>query len=627
MSPARLAAAAFAAVCLSSFAQGPSPPLRDAWPGVITLYVDATDLDHRVMRVQETIPASAGKLRLAYPQWIPGHHGPTAQANAIAGLVFRAAGRELAWRRDPADVFAYEIDVPSDASEVYVRFDFLSPLPGSQGRVVMTPTLAAVDWEDLVLYPAHAKSDGIQVRPSVKFPPGWQAASSLRPDSRDGQILGYPQVTLTELVDSPVWAGSFKKRVDLEVPDVPDVAMDIFGDMPDRLRDEPSHGEGLRAMVEQAHKALGGPYFQHYDFLFALDEEASPVALEHLSSTEIRLDPEFFTRWKSFAPSRRVIAHELVHSWIGKKHRPAGLATANFNVPMGGTLLWVYEGETDFWSYVLTGRSHLLDAEQQMDSIARAAAIVDGRVGRSWRNLQDTTTDPIIGYNGRARSWSSWQRGFDYYTESVFLWMEVDARLRTLTHGERSMDDFARSFHGTLASPGIVTFTEHDVVAALEAVAPGDWGPWLRERLDSKTRAPAAEALRAAGWKVVYTDTPGQYLDDIDSENKGADFSFSLGLATGKDDVITFVQWGGPAFRAGLATGGKLLAVNGHAYKKGILKAAIVQAKAGTPIALIVKEGEAYRVVGVSYAGGLRYPHLERIDGAPDLLSKLLEPR
>ena len=94
-----------AAACIPAFADTP-----------ITLQVDATDLDHRVMHVRETIPASPGKLRLAYPQWIPGHHGPTAEANSIAGVVFRVGGRALAWGRDPADVFAYEIEVPAGAS-------------------------------------------------------------------------------------------------------------------------------------------------------------------------------------------------------------------------------------------------------------------------------------------------------------------------------------------------------------------------------------------------------------------------------------------------------------------------------------------------------------------------------
>lgn len=628
MKPARLFAA-LAAAAVPVFAQHTAPALRDAYPGVIALDVDATDLDHRVMRVHERIPVTAGHLRLAYPQWIPGHHGPTAQANLIAGLVIRANGRELAWHRDPADVFVFEVDVPEGAKELDATFQYLSPLPGAQGRVVMTQTLVSIDWENLVLYPADVKSIGVLVRPSATVPRGWHSASSLRPSPANGaETVSYPPVTLTELVDSPLWAGANWSRMELTDQYNAPTAMEIFADMPGHLRYEPEHADALRRMVDQTYKALGKPDYPHYDFLIALDSEFSPIGLEHLASTEIRLDPEFFTRWKSLAPARRVISHEFVHSWIGKKHRPADLATGNYNVPMGDTLLWVYEGETDFWSYVIPGRSNLFDHEQELDSIARTASYVDGRTGRSWRNLQDTTNDPVIGYNGRARSWAGWQRGFDYYAESVFLWMEADARLRTLTGGAKSMDDFAHSFHGSLTAPGIVTYTESDVDAALEAVAPGNWHAWLRERLDSKTRKPAEEALHAGGWKVVYTETQGKYLEDIDSESKGADFSWSIGLSTGRDDTINYVQWDGPAFRAGLATGGKLLAVNGHSYKKRTLNAAIAEAKVSKkPIALLVKEGDIYRTVDVAYSGGLRYPHLERIEGTPDLLSKLLEPR
>jgi len=617
MKPARLAAAAFAAVSLSCFAQTP-----------IALEVDATDLDHRVMHVRESIPAAPGRLRLAYPQWIPGHHGPTASAASIAGIVFRANGRELEWRRDPRDVFAFEVDVPQGASGVEAAFDFLSPLPGGQGRVVMTDALVAIDWEDLVLYPADASSEAIVVSASARIPREWSTASALRGATRGAGAISFAPVTLTRLVDSPLWAGSHLQRYEMAGLPGPAVAMDLFGDLPSHAEAKPENVDALRDMVAQAYKALGSPYFEHYDFLIATSKEFSPIALEHLASTEIRLDPEFFTRWKSFSASRYVITHEFVHSWIGKKHRPADLATANFNRPMGDALLWVYEGETDFWAYVLTGRSGLLDPEQELDAIARAAAYVDSRAGRSWRNLQDTTNDPVISADGRARSWASWQRGFDYYAESVFLWMEVDARLRTLTHGAKSMDDFARTFHGSLTDPGIVTYREADVVQALESVAPGNWQAWLRERLDSKARTPAGEALRAAGWRVVYTDTAGQYLDDIDSANEGADFSQSIGFSLGKDDTISFVQLNGAAFRAGLATGGKLLAVNGRSYKKSLLKEAITAAKdSGSSVALLVKEGDSYRTVDVPYHAGLRYPHLERIEGAPVLLSKLLEAR
>jgi len=378
--------------------------------------------------------------------------------------------------------------------------------------------------------------------------------------------------------------------------------------------------------VQQTYKAFGAPYYKHYDFLVALSEPFSRIGLEHLSSTEIREPPHLFTEWKTLAAQRTVLSHEFVHSWIGKKHRPADLATPNFNVPMGDTLLWVYEGETDYWTYVLARRGNLLSREQAFDAIARTAAYVDSRNGREWRNLQDTTNDPVMA-GERARAWTGWQRNFDYYAESVFLWMEVDARLREATHDAKSMNDFARTFHGGLKGEGVVTYTFDDVANALNALSPSDWKSFLRERLDSKIRHPAAEALRAAGWRLVYTDKPSEFSRDADREEKRADFQYSLGFTVGRDDDISSVEWEGPAFRAGLPAHGKLLAVNGYAYKEQGLKQAITAAKAsGEPIVLLVTYEDYYRTVTVPYTGGLRYPHLERIEDMPDRLSAILAP-
>ncbi len=88
------------------------------------------------------------------------------------------------------------------------------------------------------------------------------------------------------------------------------------------------------------------------------------------------------------------------------------------------------------------------------------------------------------------------------------------------------------------------------------------------------------------------------------------------------------MQWDGPAFKAGLAVGGKLLAVNGIAYDADRLKEAIGAAKkGGPPLSLLVKSGDHYRTVDIDYHGGLRYPRLERIDGTPDLLSAIYAPK
>ena len=87
-------------------------------------------------------------------------------------------------------------------------------------------------------------------------------------------------------------------------------------------------------------------------------------------------------------------------------------------------------------------------------------------------------------------------------------------------------------------------------------------------------------------------------------------------------------MWDGPAFKAGLAIGGKVLAVNGLAYDPDGLKRAITEAKTGRePITLLVQTGDRFRMVPIDYHAGLRYPRLERIEGTPDRLSAILSPR
>ena len=625
MNIARLLFASIA-IAATAYAQGPAPSFRDAYPGVISLAVDATDLDRHVFRVKETIPVAAGPLRLLYPQWIPGHHAPTGRITLLTGLKLAAGGGELTWHRDPRDVYAFDVTVPHGVDTLEATFEFLSPLTDAQGRVNVTPQIVALDWIDVLLYPAGVRTDGIRMQASVRFPRDWTLATSLAPEGRADDMIRFAPVSLTELADSPAWAGRNVKKLDLDPGAAAPVSFDLVAESPASLEPSDEHVAPLRELVQQAYKVFGTHYYRHYDFLIALSEPFSRIGLEHLQSTEIQEPPHFFTDWKTLPQTRTVLSHEFVHSWIGKKHRPADLATPNYNVPMGDTLLWVYEGETDYWTYVLASRSGLLTREQTLDAIARAAAWVDAQNGREWRNLQDTTNEPVMARD-RDRAWTGWQRSFDYYGESVFLWMEVDARLREMTHDAKSMNDFARTFHGSLKGDGIATFTFDDVAGALHALAPDDWKSFLRERLDSKIRHPAAEALRAAGWRLVYSEKPSEFSKDADREEKRADFQYSLGFTVGRDDEVASVAWDGPAFRAGLAAHAKLLAVNGYAYKQQRLEQAITAAKAsGEPIALLLKYEDYYKTVTVPYTGGLRYPHLERIDDMPDRLGAILAP-
>ncbi len=451
-------------------ADAATPRDRD-YPGVIELRVDARDVERRLYRVEESLPVAPGRITLLYPQWLPGNHAPRGLVEQLGGLTITGNGRPLTWRRDPLDVYAFHVTVPAGVQRIDVAFDVATPQAADQGRIVMTSRLLGLQWNQVVLYPDGYYARRIPVAARVRLPQGWQHASALDRAS-DTDADGWVQfgvVPLEQLVDSPLFAGPHGGRFDLTPPGAPPVRLDVFADNPADIAVSPAQLASYRAMVREASAALGPPRFDRYDFLLALTESLGGIGLEHHRSSENTHAPAHFRSWDEDVGSRDKLAHEFSHSWNGKYRRPARLWTPSYNVPMQDDLLWVYEGLTQYYGFVLTARAGLWSESFAKATLATVAATYDRRrPGRSWRPLVDTTHQPIVTPR-RPLSWTSWQRTEDYYSEAALVWLEIDMRLRELTGGARSLDDFARAFFARRPDQGWVsTYELSDVVSGLE---------------------------------------------------------------------------------------------------------------------------------------------------------------
>jgi len=630
--------AALLVVLTHTAATAQTPPPRDTpYPGVLTLQVDATDLDRRIFRIRETVPVVPGPLRLYYPKWLPGNHGPTGRIGELGGLKISAGGQPIQWKRDPLDVYAFTLDVPAGASTLEIEFQQLSPADRESGRVVMTPEMLNVQWNAVLLYPAGHYDSRITVKPSLRLPEGWTFGSALEAASQKGTTTEFKPVSVETLIDSPVFAGKHMARIDLDPEAAANgrtpVFINVMADTPGDLTMTPEQLAAHRALVAQADKLFGARHYAHYDFLLAISGQLGWIGLEHHQSSENGVSPGWFTEWKPGAPGRDLLAHEYTHSWDGKFRRPADLWTPNTNTPMQDSLLWVYEGQTQFWGYVLAARSGLVPLADMRETLADGAAWLQAQKGRDWRNLQDTTNEAVMGDRREGHDWRDWQRGSDYYEEMVFVWLEADMLIRDASGGQRSLDDFARRFFGADAGRAAsdfspLTYRFDDVVAALNAVQPHDWARFLRERLDTHDGAGMLKGLERSGWRLGWSEEPTGVTKGFAAARHFDDFSYSLGFDVGKENALRAVRWGSPAFTAGLSTSVQLVAVNGLAYKAERLKTAITEAKSGSaPIQLLVKDGDRYRSVSIAYQGGLRYPKLERIEGVEDRLTTVLTPR
>jgi len=605
------------------------PAARDApYPGTMDLDIDATDVTRGVYRVTQTIPVKPGTsdFVLLYPQWLPGNHSPTGNAALLNDIRFFAGAKPLSWKRDPVDVYAFHVAVPDGAREITAKFVHTSPLQSSEGRITMTREMLNLQWEKMSLYPAGHYVRQIKVKPTVKVPEGWTVFTALDGKAAKGNASTWAATEYDTLVDSPIFAGKYAVRTDIGHG----VWMDAIADKPELLAIKPQHMQTYRNLTDEALALFGARHFDHYDFLLALTDRMGSIGLEHHRSSENQYEPRDWVDWDRMDWDHNVIPHEFVHSWNGKYRRPADLWTPDYRTPMQDSLLWVYEGQTQFWGYVLAARSGVQSKQTVLDMFAVAVAnYSEGQPGRGWRSVEDTTNDPVINRR-RPVPYTSLTRAEDYYTEGALTWLEADQIIRAGTHNAKSLDDFARAFFGVRDGDwGELTYDFDEVVRTLNAVYPYDWATFLANRIKTPGQPAPVGGVEKGGYRLVWKDKPNSYDEGRYANVKSTSLTYSLGTSIDGDGKVTAVRWDSPAFDAGLVTGTQVVAVNDVAYSGDTIRDAITAAKGPgkEPLRLIVKRGDAFRTVAIDWHGGLRYPWLEKVGTGEGGLDRLLAPK
>ena len=587
----------------------------------IKMTVDASDAARNVLRTTLTVPVKPGPLTLFYPKWIPGEHSPTGPISDLVGLKVSANGKSIPWKRDDEEMFAFHCEVPAGASAVEVTFDDVSQ-PGT----TMTARLARIKWNRVLLYPRGMGSDAIRVVASLKLPAGWKYATPLPVSRETRDEVQFKEVSLTELVDSPAIIGANFRRVALSSGGVLH-EMDMVADSPAALEAKPQTVMGWQNLVKEANALFGARHYRSYRFLLTLSDYGGDEGLEHHESSEDGVGEKALDDPGQMVGLGDLLGHEYAHSWNGKYRRPADLTTADFEQPMHGDLLWVYEGLTEYLGKVLPTRSGLWTPENFHEALAVVAADMENQSGRKWRPLVDTATAVQITYPS-SRAWMNYRRRVDYYFEGALLWLEADVLIRRESHGRLSLDDFCHKFHGGQdTTPMVKTYTFDDVVNTLNDVMPYDWRGFLNERVNLiAVRAPLG-GITNGGWKLVYNESPNEGVKFDEQKGKLLNLIYSVGLIVKDDGTLLDVSPEMPAGKAGLAPGMKLISINGRSWSSDVLHDAIAATKTSpTPLEFLVENGSFQQTYKVDYRGGERYPHLERDPTKPDLLEEIIKP-
>lgn len=596
---------------------------------MIRLHVDLNDAPRNIYHAQLQIPAHSGDLALVFPKWIPGNHRPSGPIAALTGLRMEADGKPLAWQRDPVESYEFHVSVPAGVTSVDVSLDAITEQDSAgAGGPAASSNLLDLNWNAVLLYPKGVRSDDVFFAPSVTLPSGWKFGTALPVARVEQNNVEFAQVSLTTLVDSPVIAGVHYSRIELTKPgEDPAHVMDLVADAESDLAMKPEDRAAYQKLVVETGALFGARHYRQYHFLLTLSDLVGGHGVEHhesndsVASEHTFLDPDLHLLYGALVP------HEFVHSWNGKYRRPDGLATPNYQEPMIGDMLWVYEGLTEYLGDVLATRSGLWAEEQYRESLAGTAAVLDHEKGREWRPVEDTARSVQM-LRMQGPHWQNWRRSLDYYPEGELIWLEVDSLIREQTHGQRSLDDFCRRFHGGESGPPkVVPYSFDDIVRTLNEVAPYDWAKLLRDRVAGTSVHAPLGGIERDGWRLVYSEQPNQFTRALEKLVKFADFSYSLGFKVEQDGKLIDVIVGSPAYQSGLAAGMRLVAVNGRKWTPTVLRAALKAAhESNQPIELLAENAQFFKTYAVDYHDGEKNPHLERVSSRSDALVQILKP-
>jgi len=587
----------------------------------ISVTVDATRTQQKLLRIELVVPVKPGPLTLYYPKWIPGEHGPDGPIANLTGLKFEADGKTIEWQRDPLDVFTFHVEVPRGVSHLNASYDYIEP-----DGVSATDKLMVLEWNEVVLYPADIPAEKLTYDAKLLLPDGWKFGTPLPVGNESGNRVTFKPISLDLLVDSPVIAGEFYRTIDLTPPgESIHHEIDMVADSEGALNMSPENQKQMTNLVAESGKLFGARHYRDYHFLLTLSDHVAHFGLEHHESNDSRLPERALLAPGSGMSLGGLLAHEFVHSWNGKFRRPADLAVPYYEQPMKTDLLWGYEGLTDYLGPMLAVRSGLWTPDQYHEHLASiAAALGPGRPGRTWRPLLDTAVgEPGLGFGGRG-GWFNWRRGTDYYDEGDLLWLEVATIMHRASGGKKSMDDFCQACHcGPNNGPEVKTYTFDELVKALNAVAPFDWAAFFHSRLNSTSAEAPVGGIENGGWKVTFSSEPPK----SEGRRGGPSDVYSIGLQVGGDGVVSDSIVGSPAFEAGISSQMKIIGVNGRVFTSELLSDAIKSAKdTSKPITLLVVADDYFRTCTITYHGGARYPHLVRDDARPDYLDELIKP-
>ena len=433
---------------------------------------------------------------------------------------------------------------------------------------------------------------GLTPRPhdvTVELASGWNRSITALPPAPGGRTNSYRAADFDTLLDSPIVAGT-PTVYEFSVAGTPHYLVNVGeGGLWDGTR----AADDVERIVRAQFELWGSIPYDRYVFLNLITESGGGI--EHKDSTVLMTsrwqmrDRERYLDWLT------LVSHELFHAWNVKRLRPVELGPFDYENEVHSRSLWVAEGLTVYYGALMVHRAGLSSRDEFFAGLSDEIRRLQTTPGRLVQTVEQSSYDAWIKYYRQNEN--SRNTTVSYYTKGAVIGFLLDAKLRRMTGGAKSLDDVMRLAYDRYS--GLRGFTPPEFRATVEdaLATDADLDPWFDRVLETVEELEYSEALDWFGLNLALSDSSGTANDD-DTPPAW------VGLATRTDGerlLVTEVRRGTPGFDAGFNVGDEILAVDDYRVRANDWGDRLRLYQAGEEASVLVARRERLLRLGVTF--------------------------
>jgi predicted metalloprotease with PDZ domain len=446
-----------------------------------------------------------------------------------------------------------------------IEYEMFADTPGPYGAE-LNPHHVFFNLAEILLYADDQRNSPVQVK-FERVPADWKIATPLDFDESWYRTSNYDR-----LVDSPVEIGRFAEKDFSGTCGTYRVTLD--GENAASLLD--SLVPTIKRIVDETSKWMNDCPFQKYLFIYHVSDSFDG-GMEHAFGTAITLPAVAFE--KDVDRFIAITAHEFFHLWNVKRIRPQSLEPVDYTKEDYTPALWFSEGVDTTAAECIELRAGLLDERRFLDRLGQQITEFENRPAHLTQSVEQSSLNAWLEKYPR---YGVPERSISYYNKGDLLGVLLDLAMRNGSNDRASLRELFRWMNERYAKQGKFFADSAAVREAAELLSHADLRDFFEKYVSGVEEIPWNSFFAPVGLKVVSLQATF------------ADPGFEAVQSFDRPPIVTQLQSGSEAERAGLKTQDEIMQINGQPAGRNFEKQ-MAELAPGEVLNLVVRREGAER--------------------------------